>query len=196
MGYVTLVNHLSYTLKEIGSARRTELQRWSPQRIRRQLLDEDFDAMIVVDAHNEASSFDVEKGAAVLLPHNAHPAGQTLTHVGSLPDFDVYRAASCGSATVTGLNDSFAIRVMPKAYEGAAANRFLEDPDEQKTDAQPRTIVADNLSLGWARAMLELTRPGVTRITPMTLIIRGFNTDGAPVEVPKIWHAVDAFLRS
>lgn len=63
-----------------------------------------------------------------------------------------------------------------------------------KTDGQPVRIVADNLSLGWAKVMLELTRPGVTRLTPLTLVIRGFDTAGVAAEVLEIRTAVDAFL--
>lgn len=61
-------------------------------------------------------------------------------------------------------------------------------------DAQPRTIIADNLSAAWGRAMLELTQAGVTKITPMTLIIRGFDHEGKAAEVPEIREALDAFL--
>ncbi len=64
----------------------------------------------------------------------------------------------------------------------------------KKTDGQPVTIVADNLSVGWARAILELSKPGVTRIAPMTLIIRGFNGNGPAEEVPEIRAGVDEFL--
>lgn len=65
-----------------------------------------------------------------------------------------------------------------------------------KTDGQPVTIVADNLSLGWAKVMLELTRPGVTRITPLTLVIRGFDAAGVAAEIPEIRTAVDTFLEA
>lgn len=65
-----------------------------------------------------------------------------------------------------------------------------------KTDGQAVTIVADNLSLGWAKVMLGLTRPGVTRITPLTLVIRGFDASGVAAEVPEIRTAVDAFLEA
>jgi hypothetical protein len=63
-----------------------------------------------------------------------------------------------------------------------------------KTNEQPVTIVADNLSLGWAKVMLELVRPGMSRIAPLTLVIRGFTPDGRAAEVPEIRAAVDAFL--
>ena len=64
----------------------------------------------------------------------------------------------------------------------------------KKTDGQPVTIVANNLSVGWARAMLELCKPGVTRIAPMTLVIRGFDEHGIAAEVPQIRAGVEAFL--
>lgn len=131
VGYVTLIKHLSYTLREISDARRTELARWGPQLIRRQLLEEEYDSFVVVDQHNEAAVFDVEKGAAVLLPLGVGACGEALEHVCSLEEFELYRAAKRGPATITGLAEPFEVRTMPKDYVGPAANRFLEDPDEQ-----------------------------------------------------------------
>jgi hypothetical protein len=137
VGYETLLKHLSFALREINSGRRAELKRWSPQRIRRQLLDDDYDALLIVDAHNEAASFEVEDGAAVLLPPGTAVSGSALDHVHSLEDFELYEAAKRGIATITGLSQSFEVRVMPKEFEGAkgyvgaAANRFEEDPDEE-----------------------------------------------------------------
>jgi Zn-dependent peptidase ImmA (M78 family) len=130
VGYVTLVNHLSYTLRDIDAARRKELERWTPQRIRRELIEEEYDSLTLVDDQNEAASFDVEKGAAVLLPMGIQVAGKALKHVGQLKGSELYRAAKRGRAKASGTRMPFEVRVMPKPYEGAAANRFLEDPDE------------------------------------------------------------------
>ena len=136
VGYATLLNHMSFTLREISAARRAELDRWTPQRIRRQLLDDDYDAMLVVDALNEAANFDVELGTAVLLPPGVAAGGSALAFVRQGDDFDLYETVKRGIATVTGLTAPFAVRVMPKmsenaaGYVGAAANRFEEDPDE------------------------------------------------------------------
>jgi len=132
VGYQTLVSHLSYTLRDITAARRVELERWTPQRIRRQLLKDEFDSLIIIDRDNEASGFDVEKGAAILLPNDLDVNGIALAHMGSFDtDTDLYRAVKRGVSTVEGLDEQFKIRVMPKEYKGAAANRFLEDPDEE-----------------------------------------------------------------
>jgi Zn-dependent peptidase ImmA (M78 family) len=137
VGYMTLLNHMSYTLREISSGRRAELERWTPQRIRRQLLEDDYDALLVVDVHNEAASFDVEIGTAVLLPVGTNVSGVAVRGLRSRDDFDLYEAVKRGIATVAGVAESFAVRVMPRksegaeGYVGAAANRFEEDPDEE-----------------------------------------------------------------
>lgn len=134
--YTTLLNHMSFTLREISAGRRLELDRSSPQRLRQQLLGEDHEAMVVVDNHNEAATFDVEIGAAVLLPPGVAVAGAALAFERHLDAYDVYEAVKRGSANVIGLDTPCAVRVMPKksenaaGYVGAAANRFEEDPDE------------------------------------------------------------------
>ena len=136
VGYTTLVKHLGFTLREISSGRRADLDRWTPQRIRRQLLGDEYDAMVIVDSHNEAASFDVEIGTAVILPPDLMVNGAALAFARSADGFDVYNAMKRGIATVTGLPSPFAVRVMPKmsenaaGYVGSAANRFEEDPDE------------------------------------------------------------------
>ena len=138
VGYKTLLNHLSFGLREISAERRTELDRWNPQRIRRQLMDEEYDALIVVDIHNEAASFEVEIGAALLLPRAMIVSGNALNHIRSDDKFELYVAVKRGVTTVTGLDLHFEVRIMPKkqsdnarGYVGAASNRFEEDPDEE-----------------------------------------------------------------
>lgn len=131
VGYLTLINHLHYTRREITAARREGLARCTPQRLRRQLLEGEHDALLLVDERNEAATFDAEKGTAVLLPPGVRVEGNALVYVRSHPEFDQYLAAKRGCATVAGLDANFDVRVMPKEYVGAAINRFLEDPDEE-----------------------------------------------------------------
>ena len=61
---------------------------------------------------------------------------------------------------------------------------------------QMKIFKVDNLSIGWAKLMLALTRPGVTRLMPVTLSIRGFGTDGTVNEIAEIRAAIDAFLNA
>lgn len=58
----------------------------------------------------------------------------------------------------------------------------------------PETIVATNLSLGWAAVLDRLARPGVEAISPLTLSITGFDDDGLATEVPAIRTAIDDLL--
>lgn len=60
--------------------------------------------------------------------------------------------------------------------------------------AQPETIIATNLSLGWASVLDRLARPGVDAISPLSLSITGFDEHGAPAELPGIRSAVDTLL--
>ena len=63
-----------------------------------------------------------------------------------------------------------------------------------KNNVHPITIAAENLSLAWGEVVLELSKSGVSRLTPLTLIIRGFDEDGVAAEIPEIRKGVDAFL--
>ena len=62
------------------------------------------------------------------------------------------------------------------------------------SNINPVSLTADNLSVGWAKVMLELTRPGVSRLAPLTLTITGFDGNGVAAEVPAIRAGVDEFL--
>ena len=131
VGYSTLLNHLTYTLRELSAVTRQELKKWTPQRIRKQLLGDDGEeAVIVIDENSAAATYDVEKTAGVLLPAGAIVAGSALVFEDHLDGFDFYRAARRGEATISGVDNSSRVRVMPKQYEGPARRRFLEDPDE------------------------------------------------------------------
>ena len=131
VGYTTLLNHLSFTLREIGAAKRDELKKWTPQRLRKELLGDDAaEPIIVVDPHSAAPTYDVEKEAGVLLPADAQVGGRALVFARSLGTYDLYRAARRGEATVVGASERARVRVMPQKYEGPARRRFLEDPDE------------------------------------------------------------------
>ncbi len=62
--------------------------------------------------------------------------------------------------------------------------------------AMPMTIEASNLSLGWAKVIKELARPGGGSISPLTLSLTGFDEDGYPFETQTIRHAIDEMLAS
>ena len=53
------------------------------------------------------------------------------------------------------------------------------------------TIEEDNLSVGWAKALLHVVEGG--EISPLTVVIRGF-TDGQPMEVTPVRRLLDDAL--
>src|SRR5436190_7836343 len=62
--------------------------------------------------------------------------------------------------------------------------------------AVPETIVANNLSLGWAAVLDRLAQPGVDAVSPLTLSITGFDENGVAAEVPTIRNAIDDLLKA
>lgn len=68
-----------------------------------------------------------------------------------------------------------------------------------KTDGQPMLVIESDISTAWAKVMAELNKPGVTRIAPLTLIVRDLgvsSTEDEIAEVPEIREAVDDFLEA
>lgn len=130
VGYTTLVNHLAFTLNEIDQSQRKVLERWSPQRIRNELLDREYPSLLRLDSMSMADSYDIETGGAVILPLGSTARGNVIKHVATHADHEVFVAARRGIAEVTGTINDCEIRVQPPKYSGHAAYRFLEDPDE------------------------------------------------------------------
>jgi hypothetical protein len=59
---------------------------------------------------------------------------------------------------------------------------------------RPVFVEADNLSIGWAKIMAELMRPGRNSISPLTLSITGFDDSGRAGEIAAIRTALDEML--
>lgn len=132
VGYNTLVQHLCRGTRDIPASRRDSLLRSTPQRIRAELGLEEFHSLTIIDNQNEALTFDVEIGSAILVPAGSSASGRSMQLVGSHGTGLLYRAARSGVSVVTGLPQTCEIRVMRKDFVGAAENRFLEDPDEEE----------------------------------------------------------------
>lgn len=132
VGYETLANHLYHAMDDISEEAHVKLKRSSPQKIRKAIVGEAFASLTIVDAYNTAPSFDVEKGSAVVVLAGGDAEGDALRRVKALEEGVFYEAVRRGRSKVVTETGSYEIRVMPKEYKGAAAHRFLEDPDEQE----------------------------------------------------------------
>lgn len=131
VGYETLLTHLSVTLNDMPHNVRSELGKWTPQRIRKRMLGhDDADGLVILDEKQRSSSVDLDEGYALAVPAGANVTGTALTKSQSIEGFDVYDAAARGRATI--ITDGWQVeaRVAPAKFVGAAAYRFLEDTDD------------------------------------------------------------------
>ncbi len=131
VGYATLINHVRYTLRDLSSSQASQLLKDTPQKIRRRMIGDGFDALLVIDRFARSRAFELEQGGAVLLPTNIIVSGEALTKLGEASGQVLYRAARRGSVSLVGMEQPSMLGVLPKEYRGAAAYRFLEDPDEE-----------------------------------------------------------------
>jgi hypothetical protein len=59
---------------------RTELGKWTPQRIRKKLLgDADADGLVILDEKHQTAGVDLEDGYALAVPTGATVSGSVLT---------------------------------------------------------------------------------------------------------------------
>jgi hypothetical protein len=118
-------------MHDLSPTRWAELEKWTPQRIRQQLVGEQpIDALTILDAKNTAATVDLEVGYGVALPLDASISGNSLEHLRSYEDFNLYRAARRGGASVKTAGWSGDLRVAPENFAGRAIYRHLEDPDD------------------------------------------------------------------
>ena len=131
VGYDTLLTHLSVTLGDMPRSVRTELRKWTPQRIRKKVLgDADADGLVILDEKHQTAGVDLEDGYALAVPTEATVSGPVLTPRQAITGFDVYNAVGRGCATIKTAQWQAEARVAPQNFIGPATYRFLEDPDE------------------------------------------------------------------
>ena len=56
------------------------------------------------------------------------------------------------------------------------------------------SIEAENLSIGWLRALELVTGPGVSALAPLVVTVTGFSEDGVPEEASGVADLIDAAL--
>lgn len=131
VAYAALTAHLAYTVRDLTDARRKELARWTPQRIRNQMLgDLRLDGLTIIDAHSRPAVIDLEIGRGLAVPNDAEIDGPAIEHLKSYPTFDLYRGSARGEARLFMADREVRIGVSPRAFIGRAIHRHLEDPDE------------------------------------------------------------------
>lgn len=131
VGYAALTAHLAYTIRDLGDARRKELQRWTPQRIRNQLIGGlELEGLAIIDEKSRPAAIDLEIGHGLAAPLGAELDGDAVEHLKTFPTFELYRARARGTAQLALGDRAVRVGVAPQAFVGRAIHRHLEDPDE------------------------------------------------------------------
>jgi len=133
VGYSTLVNHLTHSLRFIDRPRAKSLLKSSPQSIREEVFGHASpDPLVIVDRLWLAPTADIEVGTNLLLPQEALPSNDTLAPVEGSHLPNLFKAVRPGIVRISNGDNSWAVfvRVMPFQFQGLAKYRHLEPDNE------------------------------------------------------------------
>lgn len=135
VGYITLVNHLAYGLREISQARAAELARIRLPAIRKTLLGVASAAPLwAADHHYNQPTLDTEVGTSILLPIGSQPEfSHLLESSAEVVGGWLFTAVRPGITRVEAGDWAVTIRVARYQYSGWSTNRHLE-PEEGDDD--------------------------------------------------------------
>lgn len=131
VGYATLVTHMVYALDEIGVRRKQDLEKWTPNDLRRMALGYvDPSPVMILDELGEASTAEIECGHGLLVPAESAVDGTGLMFEKRVANGDLFRAISPGLTRVQMQSRFLDVRIMPRKYVGLAQFRYMENDDD------------------------------------------------------------------
>ena len=132
VGYRTLITHLAFGLREIGEARRRDLEKWEVHDLRRLALGRaDHGPLLILDELGEASTAELEVGSGILAPLGSKSSNGGLVLERTINAGNIFRAAQQGSTRIEMSTRTIDVRVMRYQYIGWSHYRYMEDPDDQ-----------------------------------------------------------------
>lgn len=133
VGYGTLINHMTWTLKLLSIQQCKNLLRIRPKEIKAHFGGSPQGEVIIVDEFWQDRAVDLEIGDILVL-HGGTTLDDAsrLSYAGTVDGEKTYKAVLRGYARAfNGKNDWAAnIRIASKHYEGLARFRFYADPEE------------------------------------------------------------------
>ena len=136
VGYSTLVDHLTWSLRMLRPDQRDGLLRTQPRSLKQYFGGTPDVEVVIADAHWHGRAVDMEVGDLLVLPAEvALDDCSKFQTIGTVDGQNVYRARSRGytrACQSTGDEWAANIRVAGKQFEGIARYRFLEDPEEEE----------------------------------------------------------------
>lgn len=131
VGYLTLVNHLAYSLREITVSVAEKLKKVRLPAIRKAILGATgTDRLWVADQQYEMPTLDTEVGTTLLLPKGSDPEFANIESIGEVASGAIFMAVRPGITRVEADEDwAINVRVAKYQYSGWSTNRHLE-PEE------------------------------------------------------------------
>ena len=134
VGYVSLLQHMSKTLKILPQAHAQQLKRTSPKQIRATLLEAmRTDQLTVVDLHWPNHAIDIQVGDLILAPPEVICEGNSVELVEQNAARTILRGYTPGRARLVHPPTGWAAftRVSRREYVGRSIFRHLEEADDE-----------------------------------------------------------------
>ncbi|MCG6135144.1 MAG: ImmA/IrrE family metallo-endopeptidase [Nostoc sp. LLA-1] len=134
VGYETLINHMTYTLKMISHSQAVLLLKSTPKSIRQEVLGHSSaEPLIIADAHWSMPTLDAEVGSQLLLPSTAEATNDTITIQENYPTGRLFRATRPGIVRVFCRDSEWAVFVRVSRYQfvGLSQYRHLEEMEDE-----------------------------------------------------------------
>ncbi|MDJ0616015.1 MAG: ImmA/IrrE family metallo-endopeptidase [Calothrix sp. MO_192.B10] len=134
VGYKTLIDHMTYTLKMISRTKAASLLKSTPKSIRKEVLGySSAEPLIIADVHWSMPTLDAEVGSLLLLPSTAQATNDIITIQDNHPQGCLFRANRPGIVRVFCRDSEWAVFVRVSRYQfvGLSKYRHLEEVEDE-----------------------------------------------------------------
>ena len=133
VGYTTLIEHMTWTLRLLNSTQRSEFIKTKPKDLKSQYGGSSQSEVVLVDELWLDRAVDLEIGDILVLPQSVIvEENHRISPNGNIDTQQTFKAVSRGYLRAYVDNNKWAvnIRVAPRHYEGLVQYRFMDDPEE------------------------------------------------------------------
>lgn len=131
VGYGTILNHLTYSLKMITKEQLRNLKKFTPKDIKRQLGVDTSNDLIIVDNNWPNKPVDLQVDDYIACPKSFKIDNHFLeiSYEAKSAEFSFYKAKNVGYSRILNNNWAANIRISRREYSGLARYRFLSEED-------------------------------------------------------------------
>ena len=133
VGYSTVINHLTWSLKMMDRIKAKSLLKYKPKQIKAIYNTDPASELFFVDEFWCCKPVDLEIGDSLVVPKNIYvDSSNNLVIINENESITIYQAIKTGYSHAYSDNSDWVtnIRISRKSYEGLAQYRFLESDEE------------------------------------------------------------------